>query len=371
MYRFQQKNWLQMQQMKEDEEREKKRAVLTPADTLVKDDQLQTLKAQYQQQQPVGLLFPTTYHLQKTVGQKEPSSFNLPADPHQSQMQFNSFEQSQQYNYMDFDQPYIGSRPNGIMIKDEIVEPGLFPNDEPFSETSSIDTELDFAGNHIVAFDPNGQDNHFEAEDLSEAFLNFIPPDENEIQEAKPNFSNAPQEHFMPIQIDANWTNTLQTKQPAKPVIKARRASNGKAQASKMSSSGPNSQHDSSRSTSPNSIEQDTKPFGHETYVDDKKKKRRESHNAVERRRRDNINERITELSILVPDCVESNSPQFKPNKGIVLKKSADYIRHLIEYNKKLQLQIQQQQQQLDVRMANAATATTQMQITSSLKENS
>lgn len=38
--------------------------------------------------------------------------------------------------------------------------------------------------------------------------------------------------------------------------------------------------------------------------ADEKRRKRRESHNAVERRRRDNINERIGELATLIPDCL-------------------------------------------------------------------
>lgn len=37
---------------------------------------------------------------------------------------------------------------------------------------------------------------------------------------------------------------------------------------------------------------------------DDKRRKRRESHNAVERRRRDNINDRITELASLIPEVL-------------------------------------------------------------------
>ncbi|KAK9720418.1 hypothetical protein K7432_004145 [Basidiobolus ranarum] len=59
----------------------------------------------------------------------------------------------------------------------------------------------------------------------------------------------------------------------------------------------------------------------------EKRRRRRESHNAVERRRRDNINDKIQELSTLVPDCYSDNVN--KPNKGIILKKSVDYIRHL------------------------------------------
>ena len=68
-------------------------------------------------------------------------------------------------------------------------------------------------------------------------------------------------------------------------------------------------------------------PIFNQTPVDDseKKKKRRESHNAVERRRRDHINDQIIELSALLP----TGSLVEKQNKGVVLKKSVDYIKHL------------------------------------------
>ncbi|KAK9895098.1 HLH-domain-containing protein [Cystobasidium minutum MCA 4210] len=129
--------------------------------------------------------------------------------------------------------------------------------------------------------------------------------------------------------------------------------------------------------------------------ADDKRRKRRESHNAVERRRRDNINDRITELAALIPEALldtaamqgkasasrsrsrngrggagsrgaaggdgegdspdtsmqndlQSDTPGFpvssvqftpaqlaqqaaanRPNKGIILTKTVDYIRYL------------------------------------------
>ncbi|KAI8145531.1 Myc-type, basic helix-loop-helix domain-containing protein [Fennellomyces sp. T-0311] len=56
----------------------------------------------------------------------------------------------------------------------------------------------------------------------------------------------------------------------------------------------------------------------------EKKRRRRESHNAVERRRRDNINERINELATLLPDRDAT-----KANKGTILRKSVDHIRAL------------------------------------------
>ncbi|KTW27600.1 uncharacterized protein T551_03099 [Pneumocystis jirovecii RU7] len=76
----------------------------------------------------------------------------------------------------------------------------------------------------------------------------------------------------------------------------------------------------------------------------EKHRKRRESHNAVERRRRDNINEKIQELATLVSeslfkDKIGSNSDvknlnhsDCKLNKGEILRKSVDYIRSLQNY---------------------------------------
>lgn len=93
-----------------------------------------------------------------------------------------------------------------------------------------------------------------------------------------------------------------------------------------------------------------------EDATTEKRLKRRESHNLVERRRRDHINGRITELATLLPALLEVDdalpeppltlgsagiesmglSPaqataaaSGKPNKGIILSKSVDYIRYL------------------------------------------
>ncbi|KIJ27915.1 hypothetical protein M422DRAFT_270851 [Sphaerobolus stellatus SS14] len=105
----------------------------------------------------------------------------------------------------------------------------------------------------------------------------------------------------------------------------------------------------------------------------EKRRRRRESHNAVERRRRDNINEKISELATLIPECMldpnaatsadlpdpfspdteDSKNPLTTPtgnttsasaaaaaaaaaaagpvkaNKGMILRKSVEYIRYL------------------------------------------
>ncbi|CAO3629883.1 unnamed protein product [Cunninghamella echinulata] len=69
----------------------------------------------------------------------------------------------------------------------------------------------------------------------------------------------------------------------------------------------------------------------------EKKRRRRESHNAVERRRRDNINERIYELSTLLPEPDAT-----KNNKGTILRKSVEHIRMLHEEVNKCHHQIQE-----------------------------
>ncbi|KAG2186424.1 hypothetical protein INT43_002862 [Umbelopsis isabellina] len=61
--------------------------------------------------------------------------------------------------------------------------------------------------------------------------------------------------------------------------------------------------------------------------VMEKRRRRRESHNLVERRRRDNINERIQELGLLLPDAILDGAN--KPNKGQILRKSVEQIKML------------------------------------------
>lgn len=69
----------------------------------------------------------------------------------------------------------------------------------------------------------------------------------------------------------------------------------------------------------------------------EKRRRRRESHNAVERRRRDLINEKIRELSQIVPDLIRDD----KLNKGVILTKSVDYILTLQNENAQLKMQLQ------------------------------
>lgn len=76
----------------------------------------------------------------------------------------------------------------------------------------------------------------------------------------------------------------------------------------------------------------------------EKKRRRRESHNAVERRRRDNINDRINELATLLPDR-DAN----KANKGTILRKSVDHIRLLHDKLGEYQQRIQELESMLTV----------------------
>lgn len=66
---------------------------------------------------------------------------------------------------------------------------------------------------------------------------------------------------------------------------------------------------------------------------EDKIRRRREFHNAVERRRRDLIKEKIKELALLVPPEMLRAGPEGrdnKPNKTLILSKTVDYARHLM-----------------------------------------
>lgn len=68
--------------------------------------------------------------------------------------------------------------------------------------------------------------------------------------------------------------------------------------------------------------------------AEEKLKRKRDFHNAVERRRRDLIKQKIKELGNLVPPsllCFDSKGKQVKPNKGIILNKTVDYIHFLLD----------------------------------------
>ncbi|CCF59143.1 hypothetical protein KAFR_0G01100 [Kazachstania africana CBS 2517] len=62
-------------------------------------------------------------------------------------------------------------------------------------------------------------------------------------------------------------------------------------------------------------------------------RRKRDFHNAVERRRRELIKQKIKELGSLVPPtllCFNESGKQVKPNKGIILNKTVEYIQFLL-----------------------------------------
>lgn len=69
--------------------------------------------------------------------------------------------------------------------------------------------------------------------------------------------------------------------------------------------------------------------FGYLPFDDAKLRKRRESHNAVERRRRDHINDMIQKLSELVCANDKPTDDLSKANKGEILAKAVSYINEL------------------------------------------
>lgn len=64
--------------------------------------------------------------------------------------------------------------------------------------------------------------------------------------------------------------------------------------------------------------------------------RRRATHNEVERRRRDKINNWIVQLSKLVPDCAQEPIKQTQASKGGILSKACEYIQELRTTNSRL-----------------------------------
>lgn len=88
---------------------------------------------------------------------------------------------------------------------------------------------------------------------------------------------------------------------------------------------------------------------------DEKLKRKREFHNAVERRRRELIKQKIKELSKLVPPSLlnyDSEGNQMKSNRGTILDKSVEYLEYLlyvIEVQKRKREALQDKIEQLTI----------------------
>lgn len=68
--------------------------------------------------------------------------------------------------------------------------------------------------------------------------------------------------------------------------------------------------------------------------ADERLKRKREFHNAVERRRRELIKQKIKELGTIVPPSLlnfDTNGKKVKPNKGIILNKTVEYLDYLLQ----------------------------------------
>ena len=102
--------------------------------------------------------------------------------------------------------------------------------------------------------------------------------------------------------------------------------------------------HDVSRTLNlPSSTQQDLESKQPQTSLETKRRRRRESHNLVERRRRDNINESIQQLSRLVPlhrfkdynaklsrSGSTGESAEHGPKKGDILNETVNWTRDLM-----------------------------------------
>jgi len=76
-----------------------------------------------------------------------------------------------------------------------------------------------------------------------------------------------------------------------------------------------------------------TSPNGTNKVVRDER--RRANHNEVERRRRDNINKWIVELSKVIPDCSNDQSKHGQ-SKGGILEKTVQYLSDIKQTNQEL-----------------------------------
>ncbi|CAO3616965.1 unnamed protein product [Cunninghamella blakesleeana] len=97
-----------------------------------------------------------------------------------------------------------------------------------------------------------------------------------------------------------------------------------------------NSNHSSTASPPNTNTMEDELSMEKMDQIFERKRKRRESHNVVERRRRDNINARIDELSTLLPVGLITQ----KLNRGVILENSVKHIRIL-------QQKVEDQQQRI------------------------
>ncbi|SCU89359.1 LAME_0E03114g1_1 [Lachancea meyersii CBS 8951] len=89
----------------------------------------------------------------------------------------------------------------------------------------------------------------------------------------------------------------------------------------------------------------DSPGFNAQASQDERLRRRREFHNAVERRRRELIKQKVKELSKIVPPSLlnyDDKGKEVKTNKGVILSRSADYLQYLQQV-----LEVQDRKRQL------------------------
>ncbi|CAG8455735.1 2178_t:CDS:2 [Ambispora leptoticha] len=284
------------------------------------------------QAQPISLLHPTSYHLEQTQlrSKRGQSTSNDGAPPTPS----NSFTNN---NTIDPESPDItqdldfGDPSSTIMSPLSNASPIGSPSQNSFEPDEYIDTGSQFGESpgtqpSIYSPGPDNTDFYFDTADFSTS----APASAIDVKTitAQKFFNNRTH----------NNSNGFASQYPVSmslPVTLNQAAGTEWFGTSLDQSSGfagahPSSLQFPSGDMPPilgNDFLQEEENAEKRALLNEKRRKRRESHNAVERRRRDNINEKIQELSTLLPDLY--NDSANKPNKGVILRKSVDYIRDL------------------------------------------
>ncbi|CAG8501080.1 17627_t:CDS:2 [Funneliformis caledonium] len=306
------------------------------------------VQAQPQQQstpQPIRLAHPTTYHLQQTQlrNQKQITSDGAPPTPNNSYqskntLSNNSFSKTDSPDLsqeMDFDNSNTVMSPisNTPSLGSPPTHPDAFDPDD-FGRSYKPTSHLE-SGSPFGESPGNASIYSYGADNLDYSYLEEFSPMSAPTttsaigpMDVKSNMNNSNTKFFrhphnsfgaqismsLPVQLGNEWFGSLDTNnfQPGAHPSSLQYPATGENMQLMASGYLDSDENDSAQK---------------QALLYEKRRRRRESHNAVERRRRDNINEKIQELSTLLPDLYIDSAN--KPNKGVILRKSVDYIRHL------------------------------------------
>ena len=136
----------------------------------------------------------------------------------------------------------------------------------------------------------------------------------------------------------------------------------------------PSLSNDCTLQLSPQSEENDDAPKRAASAPGDvKKKPRRKTHNAIEKRYRTRLNDKITELRDSIPSLRtrsrensggETDPNTQKVNKANILEKATEYVKYLEESNRRLQMQLHYALQRANSRAAWEAPASQRAKLT-------